>query len=118
MSRSFAAWRMVVPFGTSVVFPSMVSFISLHLSFHNHRTEVTYVYTSPALIALTVVDPVRLVLLAENRFFRTLALAHPATVSTLNADLRVDPVDVQLPADVGRTFVRLNVRKILIAEIT
>jgi len=95
----------------------MVRLITLHLSFHNHRIEVAHVHACPTLAAQSGVDPVRLVLLAENRFFRTLAPAHTATVSALNADLRVDPVGVQLSADMGGTFVRLNVRKILIAEI-
>jgi hypothetical protein len=59
----------------------------------------------------------RLVLLSDNRFFRALAPAHTATVSALNADLRVDVVGVQLPAGMGGTFVRLNVPDILISEI-
>ena len=60
----------------------------------------------------------RLLLFAQNGIFGTRTAANAAAMASLLADVRIDSVGVEFPADMSRAFVGFDVGEIFIAEVT
>ena len=87
------------------------------LLLHDDCAEMADIYAYSALAAQICIDPVRLLLLSQYRFFRTCTAANAAAMASLRADVRINPVGIEFAADMGRAFVRLNMGKIFISEV-
>jgi hypothetical protein len=87
-------------------------------SLNNDCVEIADIHAYSALAAQICIDPVRLFLLAEYCFFRTRPAANAAAMAALYTDVGINPIGVEFAADMGRAFVRFDMSKVFIAEVT